>query len=488
MRRLWSGAAAATLLFGALGGCASPHYPIDAGEAPGPAPLTPPRPQYAMDAAPSAQSAGLPASARTAAPADTPPAAPPPAAPVAPVESQSLPPPAGAAPAGAAPPAAATPSDTAATPPAPSSDAANSPPEPALTPQAVTHDAPPGAAAPVIRQASATPAPAYVAPAGYSVGGQVVDAPGSIFEAYEVQRGDHIDALARAFSTTRAVLLDANNIRAPFVIRPGQIIKVPVAKAYVAQSGDTLTDVARRFSVGVGELAQINGIPEHAVLRAGAQIGLPSSMRDRGPLPITRPDYAYAEPRSSEPYVPGPAQQPGRVTQVTPAVPSLTEDRGANYAANPPPAATAQASFGMTDAQIAQAAHGRFVWPVQGDILERFGPQGIGRRNDGLDIRAAQGTPVRAAAPGEVVYAGDQVPGFGNLVLIKHADGWVTAYAHLDRVDVQMKQQVTQGQSVGSVGATGGAAQPELHFEVRYAPSPADKAKPVDPVLVLPTG
>jgi murein DD-endopeptidase MepM/ murein hydrolase activator NlpD len=185
--------------------------------------------------------------------------------------------------------------------------------------------------------------------------------------------------------------------------------------------------------------------------------------------------------------VPSAPQRP-HITQVTPAVPPLTEDRGTAYAGNPPPAATAQASFGMSDAQIAQAAHGRFVWPVQGDILLRFGPQGVGRRNDGLDIRAAQGAPVRAAAPGEVVYAGDQVPGFGNLVLIKHADGWVTAYAHLDQIDVQMKQQVTQGQAVGSVGTTGGAAQPELHFEVRYAPSPADKAKPVDPVLVLPTG
>ena len=89
----------------------------------------------------------------------------------------------------------------------------------------------------------------------------------------------------------------------------------------------------------------------------------------------------------------------------------------------------------LTDAQIAAAARGRFVWPVRGDIVRRFGPLGVGRRNDGVDIKAAQGTDVQAAAPGEVVYAGNQVPGFGNLVLIKHADGWVTAYAHLDKVE-----------------------------------------------------
>ena len=127
------------------------------------------------------------------------------------------------------------------------------------------------------------------------------------------------------------------------------------------------------------------------------------------------------------------------------------------------------------------------MWPVRGDIVARFGPMGVGRRNDGVDIKAAQSTSVRAAAAGEVVYAGDQVKGgFGKLVLIKHADGWVTAYAHLDSVSVAMKDQVQQGQVVGEVGMTGGVSQPELHFEVRYSPTPADKARPVDPVLVLP--
>jgi murein DD-endopeptidase MepM/ murein hydrolase activator NlpD len=190
------------------------------------------------------------------------------------------------------------------------------------------------------------------------------------------------------------------------------------------------------------------------------------------PSPVTpAPDHRVSQiAPAPEPYTPSPPQAQRPSTYIAPAGP-------------PPPAAS-----GYTDSEIAQAAHGRFVWPVRGDIVQRFGPQGVGRRNDGVDIKAAQGTVVKAAAQGEVVYAGDQVPGFGNLVLIKHADGWVTAYAHLDTVNVAMKQQVSQGQSLGSVGMTGGATQPELHFEVRYAPTPADKAKPVDPVLVLPMG
>jgi murein DD-endopeptidase MepM/ murein hydrolase activator NlpD len=132
------------------------------------------------------------------------------------------------------------------------------------------------------------------------------------------------------------------------------------------------------------------------------------------------------------------------------------------------------------------AGKGRFVWPVRGEILAAFGVQDVDRRNDGVDIRSPLGTAVHAAAAGEVVYAGDQVPGFGNLVLVKHADGWVTAYAHLARVDVKMRDTVTQDQEIGQVGQTGGVTEPQLHFEVRYAATPIEKARPVDPLLVLP--
>ena len=90
------------------------------------------------------------------------------------------------------------------------------------------------------------------------------------------------------------------------------------------------------------------------------------------------------------------------------------------------------------------------------------------------------------AADGEVVYAGDQVPSFGNLVLIKHPGGWVTAYAHMGRILVKNRDQVVQGQQIGVVGQTGQVDRPQLHFEIRYAPSPKDKAIPVDPALVLP--
>jgi murein DD-endopeptidase MepM/ murein hydrolase activator NlpD len=536
MGNLWRGAAAAALLSGTLAGCATPHYPTSADETRGPPPLTMPKPQYSLDAA----TAATPAPRPTApAEAQAEPSEPPTAAPVAPVQSQPLPPAAPSA-AGAGAPAAATtqattdsapasaaapvtstapatsaspvatqppppPTTSAAPTPAPAAAPASPPPpaadEQGLTPQMVVHDQP---AAPAPRMAtSAPPATASTGAlqvvekartgARLAIAGEVVSAQDEIFENYEVRKGDHIDALARAFSTTRKVLLDANDVRPPYLLHPGQILKVPVAKAYVAQSGDTLNGVARRFSVGVGELAEINHVSERAMLRTGQRIGLPSSMRDRGPQRINEPAYADAEPpRESRYQYQAPRYTPpptpsSALTPVSPASATPIPDRGTAGYQTPSPPVAAQAPA-LTDSQIAAAAHGRFVWPVRGDILAHFGPQGIGRRNDGVDIKAPQGAEVRAAAPGEVVYAGDQVPGFGNLVLIKHADGWVTAYAHLDQINVQMRQQVLQGATLGSVGMSGGATEPELHFEVRYAPTPAEKARPVDPVLVLPGG
>ena len=114
-----------------------------------------------------------------------------------------------------------------------------------------------------------------------------------------------------------------------------------------------------------------------------------------------------------------------------------------------------------------------------------FGPTANGQRNDSVNILANIGEPVpHGRRRGGL--AGDQVPSFGNLVLVKHQGGWVTAYAHMSRILVKNRDQVVQGQQVGAIGQTGSVDRPQLHFEIRYAPSPKDKAVPIDPMLLLP--
>jgi murein DD-endopeptidase MepM/ murein hydrolase activator NlpD len=230
---------------------------------------------------------------------------------------------------------------------------------------------------------------------------------------------------------------------------------------YTIAAGDTLFGVARRFGVTPSALATANDIAFDARVQTGQRLALPLSARDGGPQ----------------------AGATGRVTGATAVSPRPAQAAGAQPG-TPPLLPTPSATPQPTD--VAEVGRGKFLWPLRGQVLSEFGPKGTGQRNDGVNIAAPEGASVKASAGGEVVYAGDQVPGFGNLVLVKHPDGFVTAYAHLSRILVKNQQQVAQGFVIGEAGATGGVSQPQLHFEIRYAPTPKDKARPVDPLLLLP--
>ncbi len=497
----------------ALAACATPSYPTHVATAT-PAPATHPA---APAPAPPPASPPAPPSAAPQSPAPTP----------APIETQALPP--AAAPGASTPPVTAPP-EAAQPPPSPAQSALPpdyAPPSPVPTdtfePSA---PAPPAARVPEVRYRQT--------PERVVAGGRVVAARG-MYRDYEVRPKDHVDAIARDLQTTRKVLVDANHLKPPYALQPGQHLKVPVAKAYEVQSGDTMIEVAKRFGVGVGELADLNDLSAKARLRPGDQLALPDNFKDHGPTRLPgvtvaerNPDYrppvaassvapspgrssmvasspaytpprparpAEVEPATGGPYVPSPeALAAAHRLAVTRSYgpPSYSTGRPSPNAAVQPqsryPSQDSEAEGPPTAAQqaIASAGRGRFIWPVRGDIISPFGVKGVGRRNDGIDVRSPQGTAVKAAAAGDVVYAGNQVPGFGNLVLVKHSDGWVTAYAHLDSIGVQMRQSVTQGQMLGDVGTTGGVGEPQLHFEIRYAPTPTEKARPVDPLLVLP--
>ena len=109
----------------------------------------------------------------------------------------------------------------------------------------------------------------------------------------------------------------------------------------------------------------------------------------------------------------------------------------------------------------------RFIWPVRGKLVSEFGPKKGGLRNDGINIAAPEGEPVFAAANGVVVYAGNELPGYGNMIILRHQDGWMTAYAHTSGMMVKKDEQVAQGDLIGYVGTSGSVKTAQLHFGVR---------------------
>jgi len=116
----------------------------------------------------------------------------------------------------------------------------------------------------------------------------------------------------------------------------------------------------------------------------------------------------------------------------------------------------------------------KFVWPMKGHVISNFGAMDDGGRNDGINIAADYGEPVRAAADGTVSYAGNDLKSYGNLVLIRHGDGYVTAYAHAERMVVNRGDHVTKGQVIAYAGNTGDVREPQLHFEIRRGTRPID--------------
>jgi len=354
---------------------------------------------------------------------------------------------------------------------------------------------------PARQSAEVEPEPTTVSTTSLSVTGAVVSVAGPR-QVHTVKSGDTLTSIARKFDMSVSDLADDNKLDTDKPLKLGTKIKGPAttSKAYVAQSGDTLSAVAKRFNISVKELAAENNLRSTASVKKGQKLILPDGYKDKGPIKttttVTRP--APSTPSNSYARVETPTPTPSRPAP-TPSGPIPYTSSGNTYprpsapvAAQPvtPPPSSArpiiESSAAPTEAEIIASGKGKFAWPVRGEIISNFGVKGTGQRNDGLDIRAAQGAPVLSAADGEVAYAGNQVPSFGNLVLVKHADGWVTAYAHLSSINVKMRQQVRQGEQLGAVGATGGANEPKLHFEMRYAPTAKDKAKPVDPGLVLP--
>jgi murein DD-endopeptidase MepM/ murein hydrolase activator NlpD len=168
--------------------------------------------------------------------------------------------------------------------------------------------------------------------------------------------------------------------------------------------------------------------------------------------------------------VPSPASTPPQ-PPVVPSAPALAPP-------HPPPPENAAPS--PPEAPTVTLAGKGFIWPVQGRVVASFGTGPQGTHNDGINIAAAAGTTVVAADAGEVAYAGNELKGYGNLVLVKHDSGFITAYAHNETLLVKRGQRVTRGQPIAKVGATGTVSEPQLHFEVRRG------ARVLDPMEYLP--
>jgi murein DD-endopeptidase MepM/ murein hydrolase activator NlpD len=289
-----------------------------------------------------------------------------------------------------------------------------------------------------------------------------------------VRYGETVDSIARQNGVPASAIMQTNGIREPGQIRPGQRLVIPRyvsatgksgpayvppqasagGSVHVVKSGETLMSISRHHGVTLTALAQANHIHASKKLSVGERITIPAGGHV---VAAARPEAA---PKPALPHT-VPAE---KVTKVA----SLPVQNARIAKEEPHTTAT------VVKAAEPNGAMPSFRWPVRGRVIAGFGSKPNGTQNDGINLAVPEGTPIKAADDGVVAYAGNELKGYGNLVLIRHANGFVSAYANASEILVKRGDAIKRGQVIAHAGQTGNVTSPQLHFEIRKGSTPVD--------------
>ena len=252
---------------------------------------------------------------------------------------------------------------------------------------------------------------------------------------YTVAADETLYGIARRSGVALRDLIAANGLGPPYRLRRGQRLQIPAVRYHKVAAGETLYSISRRHRVSLYALARHNRVPPPYNIRAGQRLRLPASDAPARAQPVIADKSTQRTASEGNTAAPVPRGKPKVRRPVT----------------TRPPA----------------RAGVRFAWPVKGRVISGFGVKPNGLHNDGINIAVKKGTAVRAADNGVVVYAGNELRGFGNLLLLRHRGGWLTAYGHNQALVVKVGDVVRRGQRIARSGSTGNITLPQLHFEIR---------------------
>ena len=237
---------------------------------------------------------------------------------------------------------------------------------------------------------------------------------------YKVIKGDNLYSISKKFNIPIQKIIKSNKITSPFKIFPNQKIFLPRNKVYTVKKGDTLYSISRKFKTDLFSLSVLNKLNNVNQIKVNQKILIP--------------DYIL---------------KPKKIRQKEKPL-QKTENKKI-----------------IKKKLLTNKVDTDFIWPVKGKILNNFGSETPGFFNDGINISSNLGTSVKASLDGEIVYSGNEIPGYGNLILIKHSKNWITAYAHLEKIVKKKGNYVKKGETIGLVGKTGNVSEVQLHFEIR---------------------
>ena len=252
----------------------------------------------------------------------------------------------------------------------------------------------------------------------------------------KVRPGQTLSGIAHAYHVPMQLIAEANHLALPYRIEAGRTLIIPEADQPLASLASTALAALPPKSEEIAATKPAEAIP----------------LERTAPQPAGNPPIATAVPTSAAPAPPPVAEAPQH--DLKPAAP-------------PAPAAIPEPSAATPMPPTIPRESGTFLWPVHGHIVAGYGSGRDGTHNDGINIAAPRGSAVEATDGGVVAYAGNELRGYGNLILVKHPNGWISAYAHCDLILVKRGDKVTRGQTIARVGSTGSVAEPQLHFELR---------------------
>ena len=275
---------------------------------------------------------------------------------------------------------------------------------------------------------------------------------------------DDLNSIANSFDVRITDLMRINSLKPNSKIRTGQKIYLPNNKYYTSKPNQSLAQIAKLFDVDVGVIAKANNIKFPYKVRLGQTLKIPSNKVSVAEIEVlNKIDTNTYDAINLDPIF------------------SKNTTSKTNIATESHPAGKIKTSI-KPISLIKEQVFGKkpYIWPVSGKVVTKFGTASDGTRHDGINIECPENTPIQAIDNGVVVYAGNELRGYGNLVILKHNDGTLSAYAHQKDIIVVKHQTVAQFEVIGLVGATGHVKHPQLHLAIRKG------SKAVNPEKYLP--
>lgn len=279
--------------------------------------------------------------------------------------------------------------------------------------------------------------------------------------AHAVQKGDNLWTISQKYNLDLRGIIEANKLSPPYHLTAGSRLNLPAPQTYTVQPKDNIYTISRLFNTTQTELSSLNRLSSPYKLNAGQVLRIPQNYEVASIKTVameTPLSPVIAPPSNVEAVALPPTVTTASSPEIIPPQPIPQQN------VTPPPA---QEVAAIKNPEPMPLRTGQFLKPVNGKIISSFGDKPDGQHNDGINIQAIKGDPVRAAENGQVVYVGNEIEGYGNMILLRHGDQYVTAYAHMAKTLVKKGETIRRGQTIGTVGSTGFVDKPQLHFEIR---------------------